>query len=295
VVIGNTLYFTAGTAGARRGLWKSDGTATGTVLVKDVWADSDSGPGGLTPAGGTLFFTAASGISGRELWKSDGTPGGTVLVRDIHPGSLHSSIRYLKAAGDILFFQASDGVHGDELWRSDGTSAGTTMVEDIAGGPGGSNAVPLTRVGNTFYFRATTDAHGSELWATPVGSIGDADGDGLPDAWERTFFGSLSENGTGDPDADGQDNRFEALTGHTPTDASSLLTLDYSERTASGAQLRLSDVRPGVRYLLQGSDNLTRWKTIQTLRFPLAGTGMAVHLHDQQTSPLFFRIVVERE
>jgi len=155
--------------------------------------------------------------------------------------------------------------------------------------------VPRARVGNSFYFTATTDAHGSELWATPVGSIGDADGDTLPDAWERTFFGSLSENGTGDPDADGQDNRFEALTGHTPTDANSLLTLNFSERTATGAQLRLSKVRPGVRYLLLGSTHLINWKSIQTLRFPLPGPGIVANPDLQNMSRRFLRVVVEPE
>ena len=54
--IGNTLYFQAndGTNGVE--LWKSDGTASGTVMVKDIQSGSDSSyPQYLTAVGNTLF------------------------------------------------------------------------------------------------------------------------------------------------------------------------------------------------------------------------------------------------
>src|SRR5262249_61137988 len=77
-------------------LLKSDGTAAGTTLVKDIWPGSSSAfivSGGsvlnafLTNVNGTLFFLANDGVSGRELWKSDGTAAGTVLAKDINPGA----------------------------------------------------------------------------------------------------------------------------------------------------------------------------------------------------------------
>ena len=74
--VGGTLFFVAddGVSGAE--LWRSDGTADGTLLVKDI----NSGGGGSSPAtltnvGGTLFFAANDGVGGTELWSSDGTPG----------------------------------------------------------------------------------------------------------------------------------------------------------------------------------------------------------------------------
>ena len=55
-------------------LWKTDGTAAGTVLVKDIRSGaSGSYPHNLTNVNGTLFFTANDGTNGYELWKSDGT------------------------------------------------------------------------------------------------------------------------------------------------------------------------------------------------------------------------------
>jgi ELWxxDGT repeat protein len=87
VDVGGTLFFTAGDGIHGRDVWKSDGTAAGTVLVKDIKTGGRLGhPSDLVDVGGTLFFAARSGGHGRELWKSDGTRAGTVLVKEINPG-----------------------------------------------------------------------------------------------------------------------------------------------------------------------------------------------------------------
>ena len=50
---------------------------------------------------------------------------------------------------------------------------------------------------------------------------GDSDGDGLPDDWETTHFGTLAQSGTDDPDADGFTNAAEFKIGTLPADGSS--------------------------------------------------------------------------
>lgn len=49
----------------------------------------------------------------------------------------------------------------------------------------------------------------------------DTDGDGLPDAWEQQHFGSLAQNGSGDPDSDGLNNAAELAAGSAPGNAAS--------------------------------------------------------------------------
>ena len=84
-----TLFFRANDGEHGDELWKSDGTAAGTVLVKDINPGGSGTIDNLTAVDGTLFFTADDGEHGNELWKSDGTEAGTVLVKDINPGSAY--------------------------------------------------------------------------------------------------------------------------------------------------------------------------------------------------------------
>jgi ELWxxDGT repeat protein len=129
---GGKTFFVASDRAAGAELWRTDGTQSGTVRVKDI----DSGvygsyPTNLTDVSGTLFFTARDGSLGYELWKSDGTELGTVLVKDIRSGSYGSAPHSLTAVGTSLFFVAADGTNGYELWKSDGSSTGTVLVKDI--------------------------------------------------------------------------------------------------------------------------------------------------------------------
>ena len=82
------VYFEAATpTGSCCWLWRSNGTAAGTRLVREI-VPTD---GSLTRAGNTLFFVADDGEHGTELWTSDGTKSGTTLVRDIRVGDESSS------------------------------------------------------------------------------------------------------------------------------------------------------------------------------------------------------------
>jgi ELWxxDGT repeat protein len=170
-VAGGTLYFQGANGTDGYELWKSDGTASGTVMVKNINPTGDSLPYNLTNLGGILFFTANDGTNGKELWRSDGSESGTYMVRNINnnPAGASSNPIELTVLGDTLYFAASDGLVGEELWKSNGTEAGTAMVENI--NPfGDSGPVELTAVGGVLYFQATDGVSGYELWK--AGDIG---------------------------------------------------------------------------------------------------------------------------
>src|SRR5205814_6019771 len=107
VDVDGTLFFTARDASGDVALYKTDGTSSGTVLVKRVVPSLASwAPDHLTDVNGTLFFSAYDDVNGNELWKSDGTESGTVLVADIVPGPDGSGPTGFCAVGDELFFEA---------------------------------------------------------------------------------------------------------------------------------------------------------------------------------------------
>jgi ELWxxDGT repeat protein len=164
--MGGTVFFTASTPATGRELWRTDGTAGGTQLVKDINPGAaDALVDNLTPVDGVLYFLADDGVNGSALWRTDGTAAGTVLVKDIVPGPEASSIGDLIAFNGRLFFLAT-GAGGRELWQSDGTDAGTAVVRDIAPGAFDSDACCLAVFDDLLFFRAIDATVGAELWAT---------------------------------------------------------------------------------------------------------------------------------
>src|SRR5215216_2965771 len=195
------IYFQATTVKYGEELWKSDGTKSGTKLVKDIVpGPGDSGPEDIvSTAPRTTFFRAWDKKHGEELWKTDGTTKGTTLIKDINPdlppgarckqgdcgipkGWSHPDT--VTVMGKQVFFAADDGKHGVELWKTDGTDKGTTLVKDInpaAPDPintackrrkscaGSSWVDDIAVVGKTaasrrIYFTAKDGKHGLELW-----------------------------------------------------------------------------------------------------------------------------------
>jgi ELWxxDGT repeat protein len=164
------LFPLTASSGNNSALWKTDGTAAGTMEVKDINPGTSDNIQVPVVLNNTLYFSASDGTSGGELWRSDGTAAGTFMVKDINPGAgsgYNSNIQPV-IAGNLLFFLADDG-NGSEVWRSDGTPAGTFMVKDIDKVPGTGSGIyygSLIAVGNEVFFYADDDVNGLELWKT---------------------------------------------------------------------------------------------------------------------------------
>ena len=174
--VSGITYFTANDGVHGTELWKTDGTPSGTALVKDINTGTGSGvylyyskmyywrgDGSWKPAalGKTLFFRGYTPTTGYELWKTDGTAAGTVMVKDIRPGSLSGYFYYGCVMGNHVYFFANDG-SGYALWKTDGTAAGTVKVK---GGFNNYWYYPLPYNGK-IYFGGQTTANGREPWVT---------------------------------------------------------------------------------------------------------------------------------
>jgi len=168
--VNGTLYFALddGDSGAGHGfeLWESDGTASGTFLVKDINpGNSASSPYGFAgTTNGEVFFGANDGTHGFELWETDGTAGNAQMVMDINTTSsgASSNPQDLVAIGNEVYFVATDGTNGQQLWETNGTT--TQAVTTYA--TGGFNPGNLTNVNGTLYWV------GQNLNLDPAGNMG---------------------------------------------------------------------------------------------------------------------------
>lgn len=121
--LGGDVYFTRPDAELGTELWKSDGTAAGTVMVKDI-------------------FQYPKSTSNAQTYSSDP--------------------QQIVATNGMVYFSAYTPANGRELWMSDGTASGTVLLADLTGDPGSSNPVSLMASNGRVYLSAVTEATGRE-------------------------------------------------------------------------------------------------------------------------------------
>jgi trimeric autotransporter adhesin len=130
----NFVYFTLSESEYGEELWVSDGTQTGTRLVKDIQPGfGSSNPSNTVRLGDYDYFSASTYTNGRELWRTDGSAENTSLVKDIAPGKYSSGPFYLTNFKGKLYFQAEDESGRTHLWQSNGSDNFTTKVKSIPG------------------------------------------------------------------------------------------------------------------------------------------------------------------
>jgi ELWxxDGT repeat protein len=161
------FFFSANTAAEGTELWESDGTGSGTQLLKDIATGAGvSSEAFILPnffnnglfQGNKFFLMATTAAEGNELYVSDGTAGGTTLLKDINPGPSDGLGGFGYVYTDNkLYFVANNGTQGDELSQSDATGTGTTIVADVNVLPSsaGSDIQFATVASNTLFFFGT--------------------------------------------------------------------------------------------------------------------------------------------
>ncbi len=141
-------------------LWKTDGTAPGTVFIESVEYDSYT-PFFLGYLGTTILFINSFN-NNQELWKTDGTAVGTEFVCIINnylSYNYNNISRQTEVLGGALLF-----VQDGNLWKTDGTEAGTGIVKDFTGD--GFDGKIFEKVNGCLIFSANDSAAGYELWCS---------------------------------------------------------------------------------------------------------------------------------
>ena len=149
-------------------MWVSDGTYTGTYMIKDI----NPIPFDITDIpyydafvfNNLLYFAANDSVHGYELWVSDGTDMGTYMMKDIFPGAANGNPGGYTLLDSNILFTATDSL-GSELWISDGTQNGTILLKDIKL-YGSSFPGRFFEYNGKVYFSAENLGPRNELWVT---------------------------------------------------------------------------------------------------------------------------------
>ena len=166
---GEDVYFAADDGITGVELWKTDGTTSGTILVRNVDLNANSSnPKHLTVVGDDLYFTANDGVHGTELWKSNGTSVGTEIHSDISEGSNSSNPKDLIAFSNNLYFVAHNGSKNVVM-----ATMGSTTIAFNPMGLNITNPSFGTIFSNSIYFTANEGLFQVNLisilpWANPV-------------------------------------------------------------------------------------------------------------------------------
>ena len=173
VAIGPVALFSALGRELGRELWRTDGTAAGTWLVRDVqpaWPDGVI-LGSLIRLDGVVLFHSSGASSGDwQLWRSDGTPAGTIQLTEVRNVHWPSG---LTVCGHQAFFLANQFASSTGFWRTDGTPGGTWKVMDLGYFPGGLASLTGAAFDERLVFAGSDAEHGVEPWVsdgTPGGT-----------------------------------------------------------------------------------------------------------------------------
>ncbi len=271
-ILGNSLIFNNATQ-----LWKSDGTATGTVPIATLAVGSPN----FVVLNNRIFFagdaTQANPMRD-QLWATDGTAAGTMLVKTINPGG-PSGISHLFVSGGRIYFSANDGVNMNQFWVSDGTAAGTAMVKKL--NPSGETYPNyFTELNGKVFFAAEDGVNGTQLWKSDgtaagtqeITTINGAGGAGLQPSTFTVFNSKLYFMGID------RGAFYQLWSTDGTTAGTTLVKADHTPRVYSGFLPTSMAVHKDKLYL-SGYDSLTGtnqlWATDGTTAGTVKITGFA--------------------
>ena len=157
--MGGKLYFSAQSSPGDDELWVTDGTQSGTALVKAINPLHGAGIGNLVKVGNHIFFMATDNGSTWDLWSTDGTEAGTVKIDTLNqPSNTALGPNNISVMGNRLLFCTRE-----KLLITNGTGTGTDSLLSIANYSQGYGYCELN--GNSYFVLPEITGE-NEIWRT---------------------------------------------------------------------------------------------------------------------------------
>ncbi len=111
----NKLYFTALTAANGVELFTSDGTTSGTTLVKDIVETSTTFANFIFADNNVLVYTRNN-----QIWRTNGTANGTyAIANEANFSDAYANLNNFSVIGNKVLVVAPKPIYGQELWVAD--------------------------------------------------------------------------------------------------------------------------------------------------------------------------------
>nr|MDQ3281714.1 hypothetical protein [Acidobacteriota bacterium] len=169
------VVFQEGSATSPRAVWFSDGTISGTRLLRRI---AQSRAAAIAPAGDLAWVFEED-----RLWRTDGTDAGTIDILATNGGGFYAVTRIGGAFLLLRTGTAAGGERAYSLWRTDGRS-GLTLVKTFSDAyapdfVGSTNRYTVIRGWTRMYRSDGTEGGTVELPASTNCNYGDALGDAI--------------------------------------------------------------------------------------------------------------------
>lgn len=148
-------------------LFGSDGTDTGTYLIKDLYKGdyNNSNPKVIASCDSFMLVISRHESGNMVIWRSDGSEAGTWIVYNPKDFIFGTNGKFSCInLGNRTLFNLLTSEFGQELWISDGTMVGTHLLVDISPGTGTGFTGLMKKKDEDVFFVGINNAIGKQLW-----------------------------------------------------------------------------------------------------------------------------------